>query len=118
MKINKQDLYKVLVKALMAKLGIADQSVIDYSTTSLAFEPILNPYMKILKDKGILDSEGLIDVEKLEREVLKVMNIIPTIKLPIGQLTIVITEEDVKNIFTEMKEVSIVDSVIYLPFKK
>ena len=76
---------------------------------------MLNMYSHKLMESNIMDSNGSIHIETLEKEVNDFFLMVPTINIPLGSSSLTITKEDVNKFITELFSKGDIEEVIYLP---
>lgn len=77
--------------------------------------PMINVYSVQMKKNGILDSNNQIDIDKFENESNEFFRLVPTINIPLGNVSIPITKKDVDKFITELFSKGDAEEVIYLP---
>ena len=115
MRITKFKFLKILAKHISLKLNhrIPNEQDLMMMVTSLT--PMFNMYSHKLMESNIMDSNGFIHIETLEKEMNDFFLMVPTINIPLGSSSLPITKEDVNKFITELFSKGDIEEVIYLP---
>lgn len=115
MKINKFDFLKLVGKHLARKLNNPSADLVMLATSLM---PMFNQNVPKMTLAGILDEDGRIEVEVLEKKLLDMFNITPYFHIPFGEGKVVICKKDIELFLEDLKKYAEVDQVIYLPCNK
>ena len=114
MKVTKVNFLKILGKHIIIKLGVSS-SMVDETVILSTLLPAFTPYISMMKSKGIMDENDLINLNLLEEALNTFFKVVPMLNFPFSNNTVSITKKDADNFLTEVEKYGIIDEVICLP---
>lgn len=116
MNLSKKTVIREFAKLIFAKLGVLG-TFLDQSTLDNLEKPyllLLLPYEPKLKEIGLLKNDQ-IDLDILERELLKVFEYTPIIRIPIMGTEITFNKDDALKFLDNLDQAAQSESIICLP---
>lgn len=116
MNLSKKLVIREFTKLIFSKLGFSKE-LLDAKTMEnleASYSILLTPYEAKLKEVGIL-KDDLIDLDSLEKHLLKIFDYTPIIRIPIMGTEITFNKEDAVVFLDSLDKAAQSESIIFLP---
>lgn len=117
MKTNLYDSLVILAHFIKDKLGIPDSVETEIDSIVASMQVSLSSQIAIAKSNGYITEDNYLLIDKIEPIIKKQFDMFPTWKLPMGNMSFIVTMTDIDKILQQLKDKAVAEEIICLPLK-
>lgn len=118
MKTRLYDALVILARFIRKKLGVTESIEIEIPNIVASMQVSLAGQIASAKREGYISEDNFLLLDKIEPVIRKQFDTFPTMKLPMGNVSFIVTVNDVEEILKELEAKAVVEEVICLPCQK